>query len=135
MGGIMLKKRISQENIEAGLRLKNVRERMRLTQEVFAAKLGISVSAYKKLESGENGLSTRMLRKLKMVNVSSDYLLFGDVRPVDRLWLEVENSKAEEKMEILIRLILDLSKDELSRERISEKNATNLISAIFSKDK
>ncbi len=131
----MSEKRISQENIEAGLRLKKVREKMRLTQEAFAAKLRISVSAYKKLESGENGLSTRMLRKLKMENVSSDYLLFGDVRPVDKLWLEVENSNAEEKMEILLRLVLDRSKDELSGDRMSEEKAANLISAIFCKDK
>ncbi len=131
----MSEKRILQENIEAGLRLKKVREKMRLTQETFAAKLGISVSAYKKLESGENGISTRTLRKLKKENISSDYLLFGDVRHVDKLWLEVENSKAEEKMEILLRLVVDRSKDELSGEGMSEETAKNLISTIFGKDK
>lgn len=36
MGGIMLEKRISQENIEVGLRLKKTREKMRLTHEEFA---------------------------------------------------------------------------------------------------
>ncbi len=130
----MSEKKILQENIDTGFRLKKVREKMRLTQEAFAAKLGISVSAYKKLESGENGLSTRMLRMLKKENISSDYLLFGEVRPVEQLWVEVENSKAEDKMEILVRLILDRSKDETSGERMSEKSVMNLLSTILGKD-
>jgi len=130
----MSEKKILQENIDTGFRLKKVREKMRLTQEAFAAKLGISVSAYKKLESGENGLSTRMLRMLKKENISSDYLLFGEVRPVEQLWVEVENSKNEEKMEILVRLILDRSKDETSGERMSEKSVMNLLSNILGKD-
>ena len=96
---------------------------------------GVSVSAYKKLESGENGLSTKVLRKLRKDNISSDYLLFGDIRPVDKLWFEVENSKKDEKLEILLRLIMDCSRDEVSGEEISEEKMTNLISAIFCKDK
>lgn len=134
MGDIMSEKRVLQENIETGVRLKKVRENMKLTQEAFAAKLKISVSAYKKLESGENGLSTRTLRKLRKENVSSDYLLFGEIRPVDKLWFEIENSKAEEKMEILLRLVLDYTRDEVSGEQISGEKVTSLISTILRKD-
>ena len=47
----------------------------------------------------------------------------------------MENSKAEEKMEILLRLVLDYTRDEVSGEQISDEKVTNLISTILRKDK
>lgn len=133
LGGIMSDKKSSQENIEAGCRLKKVREEMHLTQEAFASKLDISVSAYKKIEGGENGVSTKVLRQLRRMNISSDYILFGEITPVDKIWYEVDNSTAKDKMEIFLRLLLEYTKDEVSGVKLSKSQVVQLISSVFDK--
>lgn len=130
----MSEKKLIQENIEAGYRLKAIREKMHLTQENFAAKLDISVSAYKKIESGENGISSKVLRELKKMNISADYVLCGECTPAEKIWLEVENSTDEDKMEIFLRLILDYTRDN-SGKKLSKTKVLQLVSTIFDKDK
>lgn len=131
----MSEKIISQENKLIGNRIKRVREKMHLTQEVFADKLDISVSAYKKLESGENGISTKVLKELRKLDVSSDYVLFGECRPVKKIWYDVDNCTEEDKMEIFLRLILEYTTDNLSGEKLSKEKVNRLISTVFRNDK
>jgi len=50
----MSKKDTLGERLQSACRLRQIRENAKLTQEQFAEILGISVSAYKKVESGEN---------------------------------------------------------------------------------
>lgn len=66
------------ERMQSACRLRQIRENADLTQEQFSEILGISVSAYKKVESGENQVSIASLSNLyKKMNVSTDYILFG----------------------------------------------------------
>ena len=53
----MCKMYIEKQRIQSAYRLRQIRESASLTQEQFAETLGISVSAYKKVESGENHIS------------------------------------------------------------------------------
>ena len=50
----MSKKDTLGERLQSACRSRQIRENAKLTQEQFAEILGISVSAYKKVESGEN---------------------------------------------------------------------------------
>ena len=76
-------------------------------EEAFADELGISVSAYKKLESGENGISTKRLRQLKTMDISSDFILYGDRGHIEKLKFDVDNGSEIDKIGIMLQLILE----------------------------
>lgn len=87
-------------------RLKSVRNNLNMTQEQFAEVLEISVSAYKKVESGENQVSIECLTKLnRKLRISSDYILFGLHKPLEESWRILLNSTDVDKMTVLLRLI------------------------------
>ena len=58
----MSKMYTEKEKMESALRLRRVREDADLSQEEFAEILGISASAYKKVERGENHVSLPCLK-------------------------------------------------------------------------
>lgn len=94
-----------KENSQAAARLRKVREAAGLTQEKFAEILGISVSAYKKIECGDNHISVQCLRNLrKAMNVSADYIIYGDTKDMDDVWYSVLNCSEPDKFRLLYRL-------------------------------
>lgn len=102
----MTRKKISSEKMEAADRLRCLRERMGYTQEVFANKLNVSLSAYKKIESAENNVSLNVLRKLNEMDVSSDFILFGVQADVDNAWRTIQRCSEEDKLYLCIMLVL-----------------------------
>ncbi|WP_333888261.1 helix-turn-helix transcriptional regulator [Clostridium sp.] len=59
------------------LKLKQFRNSLKISQESFAKKLGISTSFYIKVELGERNPSFNFLKKLKKVfNVNIDEMFF-----------------------------------------------------------
>ncbi len=102
----MRKKEISVERKQPALRLRQIRENGGFTQEQFSEILGISVSAYKKMESGENQISLASLKKLyDEMNISSDFILYGKNKNLDGLWYHILNCTEEDKMFLLVRLL------------------------------
>ena len=90
---------------EAADRIREIRRAMGLSQEKFAEYLDISVSAYKKIESAENGISVNVLRKLKeRFSISSDFILYGDYKNTDELMDFLQNCSDADKMRIFLRL-------------------------------
>lgn len=90
---------------ESANRLREIRINMGESQEQFAEYLDMSLSAYKKIESAENGISVRVLRKLKeRFNISSDYLLYGDYKNMENAMDVIQNCTEADKMKILLRL-------------------------------
>jgi transcriptional regulator with XRE-family HTH domain len=70
-------RRISMSN-EVGSRLKEIRQRLKMTQAQWGEKLGISGSAVAKHENGITFPTSKMLNILSsQYNVSMDYLLCG----------------------------------------------------------
>ena len=122
----MQNKKIKQENIESGRRVKEIRELRDKTQEEFAEELCISTSALKKIESGENGVSNNILRKLIKMDVSSDYILEGKRQNLEKLLFEVENSTAEDKLSLLIKLVVGYA-DVNKEERLSSTQVMKMI--------
>lgn len=127
----MSKKKILKENMESGGRLKRIRENRRLTQEAFADELGISVSAYKKLESGENGISTKRLRQLKAMDISSDFVLYGDRGHIEKLKFDVDNGSEIDKIGIMLQFILELIRDSEKGGNVEKEQIMELVSNIF----
>lgn len=107
----MSKKDTLEERIQSAYRLRQIRENAGLTQEQFAEILGISVSAYKKVESGENNVSLSSLRSLyKEMNVSADFVLFGKTQSIDDTWEEILNCSETDKLFLMLRLIMYFTK-------------------------
>lgn len=131
LGDFMSKKIILKENMESGSRLKRIRENRRLTQEAFADELGISVSAYKKLESGENGISTKRLRQLKTMDISSDFILYGDRGHIEKLKFDVDNGSEIDKIGIMLQFILELIRDSEKGGNVEKEQIMELVSNIF----
>ena len=97
---------IFKEEREASAnRLREIRLNMGVSQEKFAEYLDISLSAYKKIESAENGISVKILRRLKSrFNISSDYLLYGDYKELSDAMDLIDNCTEEDKMKLYLRL-------------------------------
>lgn len=71
---------------ESGLRIKKLRQKAGLTQEMLAEQLNISWSMMAKIEIGNKGLSIDLLIELAVVlNSSLDYIILGRDLHVDRL--------------------------------------------------
>ena len=107
----MSKKGASGEKMQSAFRLRQIRENAGLTQEQFSEILGISVSAYKKVESGENQVSLSSLKKLyKEMKVSADYVLFGKNQSLDDTWEAILNCSETDKMFLMLRLLIYFTK-------------------------
>lgn len=103
----MSKKDIVIEKFQAACRLRQIRENAGLTQEKFSEILDISLSAYKKVESGENHVSISCLRNLHTeMNVSADYVLFGNNQNMEGVWEILLNCTEEDKLHLMLRLIM-----------------------------
>lgn len=114
----------SEEKMESAFRLRQIRESADLTQEQFSEILGISVSAYKKVESGENQVSLASIRKLyKEMNVSADYILFGKNRGMDEAWETVLNCSETDKMFLMLRLFIYFTKHKKGTFPLTEKGS------------
>ena len=96
---------VKENKLDAANRLREIRLNMGVSQEKFAEYLDISLSAYKKIESAENGISVRILRILKeQFNISSDYLLYGDYKGFNDVITLIDNCTEEDKMKIFLML-------------------------------
>lgn len=125
------------ERMQSACRLRQIRENAGLTQEQFAEVLGISVSAYKKVESGENQVSLSSLRNLyNEMQVSADYVLFGKKQDMNEVWKSILNCTEEDKMFMFMRLLVYFTevkketfprKDEYSKE---EEEILNLMKRL-----
>lgn len=105
------KKNVSPEKLQVAMRLRKIREDAGLTQENFSEILGISLSAYKKIESGENSFSLSCMDKLnKAMNVSADYVYWGEKPDIEETWFKLVNSSETDKMYILLKLLVYFTK-------------------------
>lgn len=95
-------KNITKERRMFASRMLEIRESAGLTQAEMARILGISLSAYKKVEKGEIQLSTDNLKRAgDELGISADYLLFGERPDMTLLWEKIEKCSDEEKEMIL----------------------------------
>ena len=130
----MGRKVVSKDRLQMAERLRELREQSGFTQENFSEILEISLSAYKKIESGENQISLDGLRLLqKKIGISSDFLIFGVNRDGEDLWQQMQNCSEEDKMRILVRLLLYFTetKKTVYQSREDQKRDMHEISKIL----
>lgn len=64
--------------VESGKRIKELRQKERMTQDSLSERLGITKNAYQKIERGANGAKIDTLIELaEIFNVSLDYIVCG----------------------------------------------------------
>lgn len=105
----MDKKEITHNDLEKAKRLRNVRNSHHLTQEKMAERLDIAYTVYQRMESGRNNITLTHLSKLKReFHVSSDYILFGEVRDERHFEYEFEGMNRNEQFSFMMRLLAHL---------------------------
>ena len=91
-------------NVEVGQRIKASREKRGLTQEQLSELLALTPHFLSSVERGVTGISLEKLRQLCLVlNVSSDFLLFGTVEGKYSRFCHLSG----QEMEILDRIMND----------------------------
>ena len=92
-----------KRNLETGNRVREIRNGMDYTQTAMANELDVSLSAYKKIESGTMAITINMLKTLnEKFGVSADYILFGKEEHIEEF---VDSLSEEEGREIYEELI------------------------------
>lgn len=73
----MSNRAISTELIELGERIRKRRQKMKLSQESFAEKAGISVNTVSRIEGGQTAMSVEIFRKMIEILETDANLLLG----------------------------------------------------------
>lgn len=85
-------------NIKIGMRLREIRENLGISQERFAEAMGLSVSHYRKLETGVYSLTIERILILNHIyHVDPTYLIIGIQEESDLLKLIANCSKFESR--------------------------------------
>ena len=101
---------MSDLNREIGLRVSQLRERLGLTREKLGELANISDRFIYDIETGQKGMSAESLLKLsKSLQVTSDYLLFGNKGNTDfsyilELLKQLDESDVKSVEKILIEI-------------------------------
>ncbi len=120
-----------KDKLDSAARIRQIRERAGFTQEQFAEILGISLSGYKKIENAENQISLNGLRKLeRKLQVSADYILFGENESPDVMWERIQNCTDSDKLYLMIKLLFYFANNRNKAFYVKEDKA-NLDDAIF----
>ena len=105
-----------EELLLFGERLHSRRTTLSFTQEYVANKIGISLRFYQMVERGEKSVSLDTLIRLsKVLTVSIDYLLFGEVLSLENPIVEIINSLSPRRREDaahILRLYADACSDQ-----------------------
>lgn len=90
-------------------RIRQARENMGYTREVFAEKLDVSVSYLAELERGRTGISVKMLIKVcNVLGLSADYVLFGTERTADTKRTDTIHRIDDKYLPLLDKVIAEL---------------------------
>lgn len=96
-------------NIEAGERIRELREMQKYTREAFAEKVDISSKFLYEIETGKKGFSADTLCRIShALSVSCDYIMFGEEKEhqgVQKIACVLEGLKPPQ-----LRKILDILK-------------------------
>ena len=111
-----------------GKRIRSIRMMNNLTQDNLGDILGISAQAVYKIESGENMITvTSLIILCEELDVTPDYILFGIKKSERELELSFEIMEGNEKLHLLFRLLLYMSKVENEKYREPLENIIDLL--------
>jgi len=95
---------------EIGLRIRNIRENMRLTKEELANMLGISGQYLGMIEKGKNSISIEKLEILcNISHLSADYILFGKDNNLKPDTKKVLENYTDKQIETACKMLKDIA--------------------------
>lgn len=107
-----------RNNKEIGKRIRSVRMMNNLTQDNLGDMLGITGQAIQKMEAGENMITVNLLMILcEKLDVTPDYILFDKPKTERDVELSFETLEGNQKLQLLFRLLLYVSKVENEKYR------------------
>lgn len=107
-----------RNNKEIGKRIRSVRMMNNLTQDNLGDMLGITGQAIQKMEAGENMITVNSLMILcEKLDVTPDYILFDKPKTERDVELSFEILEGNQKLQLLFRLLLYVSKVENEKYR------------------
>ena len=105
-------------NKEIGRRVRSVRMMNNLTQDNLGDMLGITGQAIQKIEAGENMITVNSLIIMcEKLDVTPDYILFNRANTERDVELSFETMEGNQKLQLLFRLLLYVSKVENEKYR------------------
>lgn len=116
----------SKENV----RIKRIRKELGYTQEQFAEILELSLSGYKKLESGEVNLTIDKIYMLnRRLGLSADYILFDEKTELVDAWEHIRRLPELEKWQMFLRMYAYLAKKREAEDMIDDmmKNVDKVV--------
>ena len=130
-----MKKTVLKEKKDRAERIRKIRIACGYSQENMADMFEISLSAYKKIESAENNISLKALRILKeQLDVSSDYILYGEEKDFEQTWLSYSNCNRKDKIKMFLKIINYFSNDSINirnENNLNKEELVNIINQLF----
>ena len=114
----MSNRAISTELIELGERIRKRRQEMKLSQESFAEKAGISVNTVSRIEGGQTAMSVEIFRKMIEILETDANILLGKE--------EGDTERQESVQEVLYQI----QKLELKEQKIIMQTIDSLIDSF-----
>lgn len=114
----MSNRAISTELIELGERIRKRRQEMKLSQESFAEKAGISVNTVSRIEGGQTAMSVEIFRKMIEILETDANLLLG------------KEGGGTEKLESIQEVLYRIQKMERKEQKIIMQTIDSLIDSL-----
>lgn len=114
----MSNRAISTELIELGERIRKRRQEMKLSQESFAEKAGISVNTVSRIEGGQTAMSVEIFRKMIEILETDANLLLG------------KEEGGTEKLESIQEVLYRIQKMEWKEQKIIMQTIDSLIDSF-----
>ena len=114
----MSNRAISTELIELGERIRKRRQKMKLSQESFAEKAGISVNTVSRIEGGQTAMSVEIFRKMIEILETDANLLLG------------KEGGGTEKLESIQEVLYRIQKMEWKEQKIIMQTIDSLIDSL-----
>ena len=95
-------------SVEIGRRVRRRREELGFTREQLAEQVDLSANFFAEIELGRKNMSAKSLYKVaKVLNLSADYILFGEEGRVNHTELEAMFADLSEKDRELAQSIIE----------------------------
>ena len=114
----MSNRAISTELIELGERIRKRRQEMKLSQESFAEKAGISVNTVSRIEGGQTAMPVEIFRKMIEILETDANLLLG------------KEGGGTEKLESIQEVLYRIQKMEWKEQKIIMQTIDSLIDSL-----
>lgn len=101
-------------NVDVGGRIRELREKKKLSREILAERIDISTKFLYEIETGKKGFSAEILCRIsKELSVSCDYIMLGEEsehRSVEKMVCQLEHMEPKQmsQMQDILKILCDM---------------------------